>query len=105
MYFTKAIDGLKGDNYSKSGLPFSTVGYDTNTNARNGGFDDVAAETGWMFPSNLVAGNWASMQANYPTNAKLANIQCENCHGPGSEHAMASVMSTLRTGRELAPAS
>ena len=31
--------------------------------------------------------NFASMQANYPDVANLGNIQCENCHGPGSEHA------------------
>jgi hypothetical protein len=26
------------------------------------------------------------MQANYPAVAGLANIQCENCHGPGNQH-------------------
>jgi hypothetical protein len=26
------------------------------------------------------------MQTNYPTVANVANIQCENCHGPGSKH-------------------
>ncbi len=41
------------------------------------------------FPAVLTNGNWASMTTNYPQLAGLANIQCENCHGPGSEHAYA----------------
>jgi hypothetical protein len=88
-FFTRQIDG--GDDpatshYGKNCISCHTVGYDANTNAVNGGFDDVAKQLGWTFPTNLVPGNWAAM----PTELKnLANIQCENCHGPGSEHAYA----------------
>jgi len=85
--FANGIDGVLGSHYSASCIKCHTVGYDTNTNAVNGGFDDVAAQLGWTFPSVLTNSNWASMQTNYPTLANLANIQCENCHGPGSQHA------------------
>ncbi|MDE3067653.1 MAG: hypothetical protein KGJ60_08890 [Verrucomicrobiota bacterium] len=85
--FSEGIDGLIYSHYDTRCAVCHTVGYDTNTNAVNGGFDDVAAELGWTFPTNLVPGNWASMQSNYPSLANLANIQCENCHGPGSQHA------------------
>ena len=85
--FSRGIDGLVSTHYSKNCLQCHTVGYDTNTNAVNGGFDDIATQLGWTFPAVLTNGNWASMQTNYSTLANLANIQCENCHGPGSEHA------------------
>ena len=85
-FFARAIDGVESSHYSQNCIYCHTVGYDANTNAVNGGFDDVAKSLGWTFPSVLTNGNWASMQTNYPTLANLANIQCENCHGPGSQH-------------------
>ena len=84
--FTEGINGELG-TYRSSCLACHTVGYNANTNAIvnpvNGGFDDVAKQLGWTFPTVMAPTNWAYMQAVYPSLANLANIQCENCHGPG----------------------
>jgi hypothetical protein len=85
-FFARAIDGQVSSHYSKSCISCHTVGYDTNSFAANLGFDDEALSLNWTFPAVLTNGNWASMQANYHKVAGLANIQCENCHGPGDQH-------------------
>jgi hypothetical protein len=67
------------------------VGYDTNASSlADGGFYASSLAEGWTFPTSLTNTNYfAYMQANYPDTAGLGNIQCENCHGPASEHAYA----------------
>jgi hypothetical protein len=59
-----------------------TVGYDPDV--PNGGSDD-ASDYGDFLVSGLLnnpGDNWTTMLADYPDTAQLANIQCENCHGP-----------------------
>lgn len=82
--FTRGIDGISSDHYGGRCISCHTVGYNANPSAVNGGFDDIAQELGWTFPTNVVAGNWDAVPVELKA---LANIQCENCHGPGHAHA------------------
>ncbi|MGA2749019.1 MAG: hypothetical protein ABSG59_09610 [Verrucomicrobiota bacterium] len=86
MIFTEGINGTLTSHYNSSCIKCHTVGYDTNAaSLLDGGFYAVALSNNWTFPTTLAATNFASM----PTALQnLANIQCENCHGPGSEHFM-----------------
>ena len=40
----------------------------------------------FIFPDNLVPGTFDLMKELFPNSMKLANIQCESCHGPASAH-------------------
>ena len=59
-FFTRAINGQVSSHYSKSCIQCHTLGYDTNSFAVNGGFDDMAAVYGWNFPTVLTNSNWAA---------------------------------------------
>jgi hypothetical protein len=82
--FKDGITGANGSSYPSTCYSCHTVGYDLNTTAANGGFDKVAAQLGWTPPTTLVPANWDALPADLKN---LANIQCENCHGAGGEHA------------------
>ncbi|MFO1050768.1 MAG: carboxypeptidase regulatory-like domain-containing protein [Planctomycetota bacterium] len=82
-----------GGHYGPSCFPCHTVGYQT------GGFDSTTGFTNFMsamFPGGMShpnAANWDNTLANWPEQAKFANIQCDNCHGPtgtGSAHRIQS---------------
>ena len=52
-FFTRAIDGLVSSYYNQSCIQCHVLGYDTNSFAVNGGFDDIAKVYGWTFPSRV----------------------------------------------------
>jgi hypothetical protein len=81
--FKDNINGMDGPTYATSCWGCHTVGFNNNPAAVNGGFDDVMAKLNWTPPATMQDGNWDTV----PDGLKnLANIQCENCHGPGSQH-------------------
>ncbi len=84
--FKNEITGANGDtSYSSSCWGCHTVGYDLNDPMQNGGFDKIMAQLGWTEPTTLNAAAWTDMPAALQN---VANIQCENCHGAGSLHAV-----------------
>ena len=79
----RGVDGLLSPDYNESCFACHTLGFNQSPLATNGNFYAVQQHIGWPFPTVLQIGNYAAM----PTNLQnLANIQCESCHGPGSQH-------------------
>jgi hypothetical protein len=66
-----------------------TVGF--NKDVSNGGFDE-ASDYAAFLKAGLInkpsPDNWSTVLSNHPSTAKLANIQCENCHGPNNDSTL-----------------
>jgi hypothetical protein len=83
--FQEGVDGVASDHYGASCISCHVVGYDTDAAAVNGGFDDIAKKYNWTLPAvaDQKPGNFDQL----PDEMKnLGGIECENCHGPGSQH-------------------
>ncbi len=99
--FTRAIDGQVSSHYGPDCVRCHTTGFNNRPEAVNGGFDDVALDAGWVFPDELVAGNWDALVDQFPEVAAKANIQCESCHGPGNLHVTDSTPDERKIGLGL----
>lgn len=88
----KAFDGEFGF-FIPSCMPCHTTGFDPNAN--NDGFDDFP----FVFPAVRQPGVYNQLVALYPEAMGRSSIQCEACHGPGSNHFAnvdnAKIVSTL----------
>ncbi len=81
-FFEEAVDGIKSSHYGSHCMDCHNLGGHA-PEAQNGNFFNVADDVGWTFPAVLQPGNWDAMPLELK---QKANIQCEHCHGAGSEH-------------------
>jgi nitrate reductase cytochrome c-type subunit len=88
--FMRGINGQISSHFSQNCENCHVLGYDTNSFAINSGFINWADLLNWTFPATLNSNNWANMPSELQG---LANIQCENCHGAGSEHILSQGIS------------
>ena len=73
-------------HYGSDCFPCHTVGYDPG--AVNGGIDEAPDYQAFQNSGliNHPGDNWTTVLDEFPATAQLANIQCENCHGPQNSH-------------------
>lgn len=96
--FTNSLD--TNTHYGTSCMACHTVGLDTDV--ANGGFDDAPDYQAFL-DSGLInnpGDNWTTMLEQFPNAARLANIQCESCHGPQNSQAH-TVLSPLVEGTRV----
>jgi hypothetical protein len=81
--FTQNITTPAG-HYTAACVGCHTVGYNAKP-VQNNGIDEASDWKAFLATNLLTVGtatNWTTTLANFPATARMANIQCENCHGP-----------------------
>lgn len=90
IFTDNVVDHSPTAHYAERCLSCHVVGY--NKAAANGGFDD-APDFAALISSGMIGhgaeDNWDKILKDFPASARLANIQCENCHGPQDSEAHA----------------
>jgi len=71
-----------GTHWGESCFACHSVGFDPDND--NAGLDEADNYQAWLDAGliNNPGDNWTQTLADYPDVAQLANVQCENCHGP-----------------------
>jgi hypothetical protein len=74
-------------HYGEGCFSCHTVGFDKAVT--NGGIDDQGDYAAFLGSGllNHPGNNWATVVGSFPNTARLANIQCESCHGPNGSQA------------------
>ena len=83
IFTDNILDSSPTAHYATRCLGCHVVGWDADVN--NGGFDDASDYAAFAASGIIGHGhddNWERTLKEFPATAKLANIQCENCHGP-----------------------
>lgn len=87
--FTQNVNA--GGHYSEACFDCHTVGF--NPAVANNGVEEQSDYDGMLAGIFTEHGsplanplNWKSVLTSYANTAAMLNIQCENCHGPGSTH-------------------
>ena len=96
-----------GGHYGPGCFDCHGVGY--HPGAANGGLHDTAGYDDFlaaMFPegqSHPDPNNWATILDQFPEQAQMANVQCEQCHGPngtGGAHIQGHAMDGARVSAD-----
>ena len=81
--FTQNVNTPAG-HYSTACVSCHTVGFNAKA-IKNNGIDEALDWTAFLSTTMLTHGeasNWTSILAKFPATARMANVQCESCHGP-----------------------